>query len=196
MEKTRKQLPKSPTGIQGLEELIIANKELAFQNGEKEKRADELIIANKELAFQNEEKEKRAAELVTANKELAFQNGEKEKRAGELIIANKELVYQNNEKQKRAAELSIVVGNLKRSEELLRETSTLAKIGGSEIKLCNMTFNWTDEVFRIHELEPGRMPSVEEAIDYFAPEARPVIQEAINNAITNGEGWNLELPFS
>ena len=73
------------------DELIIANKELAFQNGEKEKRADELIIANKELAFQNEEKEKRADELVMANKELAFQNEEKEKRAEELITANKEL---------------------------------------------------------------------------------------------------------
>ena len=35
-------------------ELQIANKELAFQNDEKEKRADELGIANKELAFQNE----------------------------------------------------------------------------------------------------------------------------------------------
>ena len=43
-----------------LYELIIANKELAFQNEEKEKRAAELIIANKELAFQNEEKGKRA----------------------------------------------------------------------------------------------------------------------------------------
>jgi len=30
----------------------------------------ELIITNKELAFQNEEKEKRAAELNTANTEL------------------------------------------------------------------------------------------------------------------------------
>ena len=43
-------------------------------NKNKEKRAAELIIANKELAFQNEEKEKRAAELIIANKELAFQN--------------------------------------------------------------------------------------------------------------------------
>jgi len=34
----------------------MANKELAFQNEEKEKRSDELSIANKELAFQNEEK--------------------------------------------------------------------------------------------------------------------------------------------
>ncbi len=72
-------------------ELIAANKELAFQNTEKEKRAAELAIANKELAYQNKEKEKRAAELVIANKELVFQNQEKEKRAAELLIANKEL---------------------------------------------------------------------------------------------------------
>ena len=89
------------------QELIEANKELVFQNQEKEKRAAELIIANKELLFQNQEKEKRAAELVVANKELLFQNQEKEKRAAELIIANKELLFQNQEKEKRAAELVV-----------------------------------------------------------------------------------------
>jgi HD-GYP domain-containing protein (c-di-GMP phosphodiesterase class II) len=88
-------------------ELVIANKELIFQNEEKEKRAAELVIANKELIFQNEEKEKRAAELVIANQELIFQNEEKEKRAAELVIANKELIFQNEEKEKRAAELII-----------------------------------------------------------------------------------------
>ena len=86
-------------------ELLIANKELKFQNKEKEKRAAELLIANKELKFQNREKEKRAAELLIANKELKYQNEEKVKRASELIIADKELVYQNKEKEKRAAEL-------------------------------------------------------------------------------------------
>ncbi|MDB5223077.1 MAG: cph1 5, partial [Chitinophagaceae bacterium] len=44
--------------------------------------------ANKELVFQNEEKEKRAAELVIANEELAFQNKEKKNRASELVVAN------------------------------------------------------------------------------------------------------------
>jgi PAS domain S-box-containing protein len=88
-------------------ELRDANKELAFQNKEKEKRAAELIVANKELVFQNQEKEKRAAELIIANKELVFQNQEKEKRAAELIVANKELVYQKKEKAKRAIELKI-----------------------------------------------------------------------------------------
>ena len=101
IKKTEDLLKKSET------ELIQANKELAFQNEEKEKRAAELSIANKELIFQNEEKEKRAAELSIANKELAFQNEEKEKRAAELSIANKELLFQNKEKELRAAELII-----------------------------------------------------------------------------------------
>ena len=48
---------------------------------ERRRAEGELLIANKELAFQNDEKEKRAAELVIANQELAFQNNEKEKRA-------------------------------------------------------------------------------------------------------------------
>jgi PAS domain S-box-containing protein len=90
-----------------IDELAYANKELTFQNKEKEKRADELALANKELAFQNEEKEKRAEELVLANTELAFQNEEKEKRAEELDIANTELAFQNEEKEKRAEELAI-----------------------------------------------------------------------------------------
>jgi len=88
-------------------ELFIANKELLFQNDEKGKRADELSIANDELAYQNQEKENRAAELVLANEELAYQNEEKENRAAELYIANKELLFQNKEKENRAAELLI-----------------------------------------------------------------------------------------
>src|SRR3970282_2852995 len=85
-------------------ELRSLNKELAYQNKEKEKRAEELVIANKELAYQNNEKEKRAEELIIANEELAYQNNEKEKRAAELLIANKELIFQNKEKEKRKIE--------------------------------------------------------------------------------------------
>jgi signal transduction histidine kinase len=123
-------------------ELLLANKELIFQNEEKEKRAAELILVNKELAFQNEEKEKRAAELVNANiqlalqneekeklatelrkaiEELAFQNDEKEKRAAELHIANKELAFQNEEKEKRSQELLTAYIELKKAEEFLQK---------------------------------------------------------------------------
>ena len=60
---------------------------VVFEDITERKQAEEKrTIANKELAFQNEEKEKRAAELILANKELAFQNEEKEKRAADLVV--------------------------------------------------------------------------------------------------------------
>lgn len=89
---------------------------------EKEKRAAELIIANKELQFQNEQKEIRAKELVIANKKLASENilkekrkVEKEKRAAELIVTNRELAYQ----EKRSHELTLANNELKKAQEEL-----------------------------------------------------------------------------
>ncbi len=67
---------------------IFAQKELAFQNIEKEKHAVDLIMADKELGFQRKEKEKRAAESIIACKLLERQNAEKEKLATGLLIAN------------------------------------------------------------------------------------------------------------
>ncbi|CAM4132284.1 PAS domain S-box protein [Flavobacterium sinopsychrotolerans] len=136
-------------------ELVIANKELAYQNDEKGKRADELIIANKELVFQNKEKENRAAELVIANKELLFQNKEKEKRADELIIANKELLFQNKEKEKRAAELVIA------NKELLfqKEEKEKREIVNKELKELNNTAK-LDSQYTLSLIEASRDPLV------------------------------------
>ncbi|SHI80920.1 PAS domain S-box-containing protein [Hymenobacter daecheongensis DSM 21074] len=118
-------------------ELGIANKELAFQHNEKEKRADELSIANEELAFQNDEKEKRAAELGIANEELAFQNDEKEKRAQELSIANKELAFQNNEKEKRAQELSVANTELAFQNDEKEKRAAELSIANKELAFQN-----------------------------------------------------------
>ena len=75
----------------GTKALAAANKELAYQDEEKGKRAAELLVANVELAYQGEEKGKRAAELLVANVELAYQGKEKGKRAAELLVANQEI---------------------------------------------------------------------------------------------------------
>ena len=86
--------------IRNPESKIVAASTIGRDITKRKQAEQELIIANKELVFQNEEKEKRAAELIIANKELVFQNEEKEKRAAELIIANKELVFQNEERKR------------------------------------------------------------------------------------------------
>ncbi len=119
------------------DELVIANEELEFQNNEKGKRAEELAIANKELAFQNDEKEKRAEELIIANKELAFQNDEKEKRAAELAIANEELAFQNEVKEKRAAELVIANEELAFQNEEKEKRAAELVIANEELAFQN-----------------------------------------------------------
>src|SRR3989339_168834 len=119
------------------DELIIARKELAFQNEEKEKRAAELDIAKIELAHQDDEKEKRAAELILANKELVFQNEEKDKRAAELILANKELAFQNEEKEKRAAELGIANIELAHQDEEKEKRAAELDIANIELAYQN-----------------------------------------------------------
>jgi PAS domain S-box-containing protein len=112
------------------DELLNANKELAFQNEEKEKLATELKAAYKEIAFQIEERGKRAAELAVANIELAFQNKEKEKRAEELTIANSEL---------KKAEADIRKLNAELEQKIIKRTSQYAFISQINQTIVHVT---------------------------------------------------------
>jgi len=88
-------------------EFPMAESKKTIEDNKTEKLESELIIANKEIAFQNEEKAKRAAELIIAKKELEYQNEEKSNRASELIILQRELSVLIDEKLERAEALGI-----------------------------------------------------------------------------------------
>jgi diguanylate cyclase (GGDEF)-like protein/PAS domain S-box-containing protein len=85
--------------------------------------------------------------------------------------------------------------DLERTAEMLRRTGELAHIGGWELDLATMRVDWTEQVYRIHEVEHGTMPSLEDAVDFFAPEAQPAIRAAIENAAEFGTPYDIELPF-
>lgn len=84
---------------------------------------------------------------------------------------------------------------LRKSQILLDKSVQIAGIGSWEFNLQNNTIYWSDETCRIHGVEPGYKVQFEEAISFYAPEARPIVQTAINNSIKNGGSWDLELPF-
>ena len=79
--------------------------------------------------------------------------------------------------------------------ELLNLTGKLAKVGGWEVNLQTMKLTWTQETFRIAEIETGVEPVLEEGINLFAPEARPIIAAAVQATIETGEPYDLELPL-
>ncbi len=82
---------------------------------------------------------------------------------------------------------------LRENEALLNQTGEIAKVGGWKIDLHTKQVTWTREVFRIHELDESFVPSVERAIDFYAPESWPVIKQAVERAIEHGEAFDLEL---
>jgi diguanylate cyclase (GGDEF)-like protein/PAS domain S-box-containing protein len=85
--------------------------------------------------------------------------------------------------------------NLRKSNELLTETGRMAKVGGWEYEIGSPYQKWTEEVYRIHELDPSHHPTLEEGLNYYTPEAVPIISAAGERTIELGEPFDLELPF-
>ncbi len=84
---------------------------------------------------------------------------------------------------------------LRRSEWLLKRTGELANVGGWELDLqCNV-LTWSDQICRIHGVEPGYQPELEEAIQAYAPDAQPLIRAAVTKAMHQGTPWDLELEY-
>ena len=85
---------------------------------------------------------------------------------------------------------------LLKSESLLAATGTLANVGGWELDLATGSVYWTDQTCRIHGHSPGYQPTIDEAINHFAPDAIPVIQKLVDRAKTKGIGWDIELSLT
>jgi PAS domain S-box-containing protein len=84
---------------------------------------------------------------------------------------------------------------LQKSEALLAETQRMAKVGGWELNIDTSEVIWTEEVYRIHEVPTGFEPVLEDALAFYDPEDRPILEGAIRRASETGEPWDLELRF-
>ena len=84
---------------------------------------------------------------------------------------------------------------LRDSKALLDRTGRVAGVGGWSLDLQTQELVWSDQTFRIHDLEPGRQPTLAEAFGYYLPEARTAIEAAVQRGILHGEPWSLELPL-
>ena len=78
---------------------------------------------------------------------------------------------------------------------LLARVGELARFGGWEIELPANRVHWSPEVFRIHEVDSDVAPPLSQALDFYAPEVRRQIQEAVESASKTGGSWDLELPL-
>lgn len=85
---------------------------------------------------------------------------------------------------------------LARTAELLERTGEMAKVGGWELDLRTQQLFWTLETYRIHELDPTVVPTVQQALGFYAPEFRLKIESMIQAATVSGTSWDVELPLT
>jgi len=78
---------------------------------------------------------------------------------------------------------------------LLDRMSHLAKVGGWEFDVRSGKGSWTDEVARIHDVDPSDKVSVDFGLDFFPVESRPRIESAVAAAISKATPYDLELEF-
>jgi PAS domain S-box-containing protein len=81
------------------------------------------------------------------------------------------------------------------NRHIFESMGRIARIGGWRLNLDPPEPIWSDVVRQIHGAPEGYVPRLETALDFYAPEARPVIEEAVRRAIERGESWDLELPL-
>ncbi len=84
---------------------------------------------------------------------------------------------------------------LRKSEQLLNRTGEVAGVGGWELDLVTGALTWSAQTRRIHGVSLDYVPVLSEAINFYSPEARPVIQAAVDQAMVTAEGWDLVLPL-
>ena len=85
---------------------------------------------------------------------------------------------------------------LAKKEAILQRTGRVAAVGGWELDLRTQELHWTDETRRIHEVPDDYVPTLDEAIAFYALESRAVVSAAVDRCLRHGEPWDLELSLS
>ena len=81
------------------------------------------------------------------------------------------------------------------SQAFLDRTGRIAAVGGWEVDLRTEVATWSEQTCRIHEVPPGFQPTMAQAIEFYAPEARATLRAGIDRALELGTPWDLELPL-
>lgn len=89
--------------------------------------------------------------------------------------------------------LSEVYAQLEKNLELLKTTEKLAKIGSWEFDPITQKQNWSDEIFRILEMDTtSGAPVVPKGLGFIDSKFRPAAEKAIKKAIQKGEPYDHE----
>lgn len=78
-------------------------------------------------------------------------------------------------------------------DQLLQLTSKMAKVGGWEFDPETGEGTWTEEVARIHDLDPEEQTNLQIGLSFYSGESRERVERAVKEAIELARPYDLEL---
>jgi len=84
---------------------------------------------------------------------------------------------------------------LRKRQAVLDGMASMAQVGAWEVDVETRLSTWSDEIFRIHELDPCGPLTPAEAMAYYPPEARKTVARAVRCALEDGTPFDLIQPL-
>lgn len=83
------------------------------------------------------------------------------------------------------------------AKDLLDRTQAISKAGGWEYDVASRTMAFTDEVYRIHGVDPDSFDpnDIDRDVAFYAPADAPMVHEAFRRAVEDGEDYDIEARF-
>ena len=82
---------------------------------------------------------------------------------------------------------------LRSSQAYLLQAQEIGKIGHWAVNVSDLKPVWSEEIYRIHEVEIGEEHSLESAIDFYDDASREIMTEAFAKCMSEGKSFDLVL---
>ena len=83
----------------------------------------------------------------------------------------------------------------KKIEDLLQESSTMARVGSWEYNLIDQAVYWSPMTAEIHGEPPGYQPKADKLLNYFKQDDQAFVEDKLQKCMELGEPFDFELPI-
>jgi len=103
-----------------------------------------------------------------------------------------ELAEQSLALHARTRALSLANTALRQSSQIFRQAERAVNIGTWRVDIANNRLDWSDQVYAIAGLEPGRSVSIEDAVKLYQPDDRAMVSAALRDTIEHCKPFSVE----
>jgi diguanylate cyclase (GGDEF)-like protein/PAS domain S-box-containing protein len=107
-----------------------------------------------------------------------------------------ELAEQSIALHVRTRELSLANAALKQTSQIFRQAERATNVGSWRVDLSSQRLFWSDQVYAITGLEPGRSVSVEQAVALYQSDDQAMVSNALEETVAHGKPFSFETSIS